>query len=317
MRSVLLGLDLGGTNIKGVLLDYNTLKIVHRLQVPTAAMRGAVAVIGTMAEAVRELREWAASNKMKVKSIGIGSAGLVNGGTVRNSPNLPGWQGAVPLERLLKMELGRLNIPLLIDNDANCFVLAEAFCGAAKGFQYVVGLTMGTGVGGGIVVGGKLYRGATGGAGELGHTSIKYDGPRCLCGNRGCLEAIVGANAIIARYGALNSKFKIQNSKFTVADISARARKGEPAATKTLAQTGTLLGVGLANYVNIFNPQAIVIGGGVAQAGKYILDPAIKEMKQRAMPFNVLKVKVKAAKLGPWAGAIGAALLNEQGVTLK
>ncbi|MDP2808294.1 MAG: ROK family protein, partial [bacterium] len=116
---------------------------------------------------------------------------------------------------------------------------------------------------------------------------------------------------------ALISNFKFQTSKLTVAEISDRAKKGEPKAIKTLAETGTLLGVGLANYVNIFNPQAIVIGGGVAQAGKNILDPAIKEMKQRAMPYNALRVKVKLAKLGPWAGAIGAALLNDQGVIIK
>lgn len=317
MKNVLLGLDLGGTNIKGVLLDARTLKPVRRLQVPTAARRGSRAVIGTMAGAIRELMTWATANRMSVRSIGIGSAGLVNKGTVRNSPNLPGWQGAVPLERLLKKELPGLKIPLAIDNDANCFALAEAFCGAGKGLQNVIGLTLGTGVGGGIVLGGKLYRGSTGGAGELGHISIKYDGPRCLCGNKGCLEAMVGANAIIARYGALNSNFKLQISNFTVAQISAYAKKRDKAAVITLMETGTLLGVGLANYVNIFNPQAIVIGGGVAQAGKYILEPALKEMKKRAMQYNALDVKVKLARLGPWAGAIGAALLNDKGVTLK
>ncbi|MBI5805738.1 ROK family protein [candidate division TA06 bacterium] len=320
MRTALIGLDLGGTNIKGVLLDAKTLKTVHLLQGPTAARRGARAVIGTMAGAIRDLLAWAAVNKMNVRSIGIGSAGLVNRGTVRNSPNLPGWQNAVPLERLLKKELPGLKIPLTIDNDANCFVLAEAFCGAGKGFQNVVGLTLGTGVGGGLVLDGKLYRGSTGGAGELGHTSIKYDGPRCLCGNKGCLEAMVGANAIIARYGSFISKTnpsaplraRNQKSKITVADISDQAKKGESAAIRALAETGTLLGVGLANYTNIFNPQTIVIGGGVAQAGNYILDPAIKEMKRRAMPFNILGIKVKPAKLGPWAGAIGAALLAKK-----
>ncbi|MBI4725613.1 ROK family protein [candidate division TA06 bacterium] len=317
MKSVLLGLDLGGTNIKGVLLDAKTLKPVHRLQVPTSARRGARAVIGTMAAAIRKLVGWAAANKMSVRAIGIGSAGLVNRGTVRNSPNLPGWQDAVPLEQLLKNELKGLNVPLAIDNDANCFVLAETFCGAVKGYQDVVGLTLGTGVGGGIVLGGKLYRGFTGGAGELGHVSIKYDGPSCLCGNKGCLEAMVGAGAIVRRYRFLNSKFKIQNSKFTVVEISVRAKRGEVAAVKALAETGILLGVGLANYVNIFNPQAIVIGGGVAQAGKYIMKPVVREMKQRAMPYNALGVKVKLARLGPWAGAIGAALLNTPGVIPK
>jgi glucokinase len=302
MKKALMGLDLGGTNIKSVLLDARALKVIVKRQIPTLAHLGSGAVIKILAGEIGYLLRVAGYKNIGVAAIGLGSAGLVDKGTVRNSPNLPGWQGAVPLDRLLKKELLGLRIPLAIDNDANCFVLAETICGAAKGFQNVVGLTLGTGVGGGLVLDGKLYRGSTGGAGELGHTSIKYDGPRCLCGNRGCLEAMVGANAIIARYGELNSKF-------TVADISVRARKGEPAAIKALAETGTLLGVGLANYANIFNPQAIVIGGGVAQSGKCILDPAIKEMKQRAMPFNVLGIKVKPAKLGPWAGAIGAALL--------
>jgi len=317
MKSVLLGLDLGGTNIKGVLLDAGTLKPVHRTQVSTVARRGARAVIGTMAATVGKLMEWAAANKMTVRSIGIGSAGLVDKGTVRNSPNLPGWQGAVPLERLLKKELRGLKVPLAIDNDANCFVLAEALCGAARGYGNVVGLTLGTGVGGGLVLDGMLYRGSTGGAGELGHATIKYDGPRCLCGNYGCLEAMVGAGAILDRYRIRNPKSKTQNPKITVAEISDRAKKGEPAAVNALAETGTMLGAALANFVNIFNPRAIVIGGGVAQAGKYILDPAVKEMKKRAMPYNVLGVAVKAAKLGPWAGAIGAALLKDKGVTIE
>jgi glucokinase len=317
MKSVLLGLDLGGTNIKGVLLDARSLKLVHRTQVPTGARRGARAVIATMAETAGGLMEWAAASKMTVRSVGIGSAGLVNRGTVRNSPNLPGWQGAVPLERLLKKELPGLKVPLAIDNDANCFVLAETLCGAARGFDDVLGLTLGTGVGGGLVLDGKLYRGSTGGAGELGHATIKFDGPKCLCGNHGCLEAMVGSRAILDRYRGLKSKSKNLKIKITVAEISDRAKRGEPKAIKTLAETGTLLGIALANFVNIFNPRVIVIGGGVAQAGRLILEPAAREMTKRAMPFSVLGVTVKAAKLGPWAGAIGAALLNSPGATHK
>ncbi len=312
MIPALMGLDLGGTNIKSVLLDARSLKVIVKRQIPTLAHLGSVAVVKILAGEIDYLLRVAGSKNIGVAAIGLGSAGLVNRGTVRNSPNLPGWQGAVPLERLLKKELPGLRIPLAIDNDANCFVLAETFCGAAKGFQNVVGLTLGTGVGGGLVLDGKLYRGSTGGAGELGHTSIKYDGPRCLCGNKGCLEAMVGAGAIIERYRSRNTEYRIQNTALSVAQISGRAKKGETAAIKALMETGTLLGVGLANYANIFNPQAIVIGGGVAQAGKYILDPAIKEMKRRAMPFNVLGIKVKPARLGPWAGAIGAALLTKK-----
>ncbi|MDP2806865.1 MAG: ROK family protein, partial [bacterium] len=208
MRTALMGLDLGGTNIKSVLLDARSLKIIVKRQIPTLAHLGSGAVINILGGEIGYLLAVAGSKNIDVTAIGLGAAGLVHKGTVRNSPNLPGWQGAVPLERLLKKELKGLKIPLAIDNDANCFALAETFCGAGKGFQNVIGLTLGTGVGGGLVLDGKLSHGATGGAGELGHTSIKYDGPRCLCGNRGCLEALVGANAIIARYGALISNFK-------------------------------------------------------------------------------------------------------------
>ena len=181
MRTALMGLDLGGTNIKSVLLDARSLKAIVKRQIPTLAHLGSGAVIKILAGEIGYLLRVAGSKNIGVAAIGLGSAGLVNRGIVRNSPNLPGWQNAVPLERLLKKELPGLRIPLAIDNDANCFVLAETFCGAARGFQNVVGLTLGTGVGGGLVLDGKLYRGSTGGAGELGHTSIKYDGPRCLC----------------------------------------------------------------------------------------------------------------------------------------
>jgi glucokinase len=312
MKSVLLGLDLGGTNIKCVLLDSKTLTPAKKTQIPTGAKRGTEAVIGTMAKIIKEFVAWSCSNKMKLASIGIGSAGLVNNGIVRNSPNLPGWQGAVPLERLLKSRLAGHSLPLFIDNDANCFVLAETRCGAAKGFRNVIGLTLGTGVGGGIIIAGSLYRGSTGGAGELGHVSIKYDGPLCLCGNHGCLEALVGAAAIVKRYNDLRLRAHARlDRSVTVADISDRAKGGELLARQCLHETGRMLGVGLANYVNIFNPEALVIGGGVAQARKHIMAPAIEEMKRRAMPYNARSVKIRLARLGPWAGAIGAALLNK------
>jgi glucokinase len=164
-------------------------------------------------------------------------------------------------------------------------------------------------VGGGVIIGGRLYHGTGGGAGELGHAVICKDGPACKCGNRGCLEAFVGAGAIIARYRALKSEIKNRKSRITVAQIAEWATHGDGDARAALRETGTLLGVALANYVNIFNPAVIVIGGGVAQAGRMILGPAVAEMKRRAMPHNARHVAVKQAKLGPWAGAIGAALI--------
>ncbi|MDI6740619.1 MAG: ROK family protein [Candidatus Edwardsbacteria bacterium] len=314
MKPVLIGIDLGGTNIKSVLLDAATGKILHSEQSDTQAGRGVAAVVANIASAIYQQRAAAKNQHRRVAAIGVGSAGLVDKGFVRNSPNLPGWQGAVPLLRLLKQELKGSTIPVVIENDVNTMILAEQRIGAAKGFAHVIGLTLGTGVGGGIILDGRLYRGSRGGAGELGHTVICKDGPKCLCGNNGCLEALVGTRAIINRYCFLKSEIRNQKSEITVATIAARARHSDRNARASLHETGRLLGVGLANIVNTFNPEVIVIGGGVAQAGKLILDPAIKEMKRRAMPYNAAQVKVKPARLGPWAGAIGAALAAGDGM---
>ena len=310
MPQAIIGIDLGGTNIKSVLLDARTSRVLNRLQVETKAASGVKAVIVSISATIRQQLAFAKDQQRSVTAIGIGSAGLVGGGIVRNSPNLPGWQGAVPLLRLLRKQLRGIKIPVAIDNDVNAFVVAEQRLGAARGHGNVIGLTLGTGVGGGIIIDGRLYRGTGGGAGELGHASIIADGPPCLCGNHGCLEALVGARAIAARYNDLGFRAHGRIDKsITVEAIAALARKKDTTARQALAETGRLLGVALANIVNIFNPAVIVIGGGVAQAGYLIIRPAVTEMKRRAMPANARGVTVKLAKLGPWAGAIGAALL--------
>lgn len=309
MERAVIGIDLGGTNIKSVLLDAATGRVLHSRRADTQAVRGVAAVVANIATAVRG--ELAAAGKIRrtVAAAGIGAAGLVDRGTVRNSPNLPGWQGAVPLLRLLKKELTGTTVPLVVENDVNAMVLAEQRRGAARGCRHVVGLTLGTGVGGGIIADGRLYRGGRGGAGELGHTVISEDGPPCLCGNRGCLEALVGSRAIVARYrGMTRRRDPVPDGAITVAMIAERARRGDKGAVRALRETGRLLGVGLANVVNTFDPQVIVIGGGVAGAGGLILDPAVREMRRRAMPYNAASVRVRRARLGPLAGAIGAAL---------
>jgi glucokinase len=310
MQQAIIGIDLGGTNIKSVLLDARTNRVITRLQTATQAGSGVKAVITNIVSAIGQQQAVAKKQQRLVQAIGIGSAGLVNNGIVRNSPNLPGWQGAVPLLRLLKTAIKGSKIPLALDNDVNAFVIAEQRLGAARGHGNVIGLTLGTGVGGGIIIDGRLYRGTSGGAGELGHASIIADGPRCLCGNQGCLEALVGARAIAARYNDLGFRAhgRIDRS-ITVEAIAALARKKDTTARQTLAETGRLLGVALANLVNIFNPDVIVIGGGVAQAGDLIIAPAGREMRRRAMPASARHISIRPAKLGPWAGAIGAALL--------
>ena len=210
IRPALIGIDLGGTNIKSVLLDAATGKVLHSEQSDTQAGRGVAAVVANIASAIRQQLPVAKNQQRRVVAIGVGSAGLVDKGVVRTSPNLPGWQSEVPLLRLLTKELKGSTIPVVIENDVNTMILAEQRLGAAKGFAHVIGLTLGTGVGGGIILNGRLYRGSRGGAGELGHTVICKDGPKCLCGNSGCLEALVGTTAIIARYYSLKSKIKKQ-----------------------------------------------------------------------------------------------------------
>ena len=302
-------MDLGGTNIKSVIFDPVLNKIITQGQIPTEAGLGVSRVVDNIVSSIKDNLAAAERSRHRITALGIGSAGLVENGMVRNSPNLPGWQGAVPLLKLIRNKLPGIDLSILIENDVNCLVAAEYAIGAAKGYSEVVGLAIGTGVGGGVIIGGRLVTGAHGGAGELGHMTIKMDGPRCKCGNHGCLEAMVGTEAIMERYRSLNSKFKIQNSEFTVAEISVRAKRGEVAAVKTFFETGKILGVALASIANIFNPQVIVLGGGVIQAGKFLIDPAKQEMRKRVMPYNAKGLKIKTARLGPVAGAVGAAIL--------
>ncbi|MCU0607695.1 MAG: ROK family protein [Candidatus Edwardsbacteria bacterium] len=314
MERALIGIDLGGTNIKSVLLDPATGRVLHAARTDTQAGSGVKAVVSNIVSAIARQQAVAKNQRRHCLAIGVGSAGLVDRGTVRNSPNLPGWQGAVPLSRLLGKELAGSGIPIVVENDVNAMVLAEQRLGAARGCRQVVGLTLGTGVGGGIIIDGRLYRGCRGGAGELGHTVISEDGPPCLCGNRGCLEALVGAAAIVARYRGRDPGTRGKRPGTTVAMISAAARRGDRRAVAALRETGRLLGVGLANIVNTFDPEMIVIGGGVAGAGGLILEPAVREMERRAMPYNAAHVRVRRAGLGPQAGAIGAALAAADGI---
>ncbi|MDQ7799593.1 MAG: ROK family protein [Candidatus Edwardsbacteria bacterium] len=307
MRKAILGLDLGGTNIKSVIFDPVRNKIITQGQIPTQAGSGVSRVVDNIVSSIKDNLAAAVKSRHKITALGIGSAGLVENGVVRNSPNLPGWQGSVPLLKLITDRMPGGGLPILIENDVNCLVAAEYTIGAAKGYSEVVGLAIGTGVGGGIIIGGRLVTGSHGGAGELGHMTVKMDGPLCKCGNHGCLEAMIGTDAILARYHRIDKTTKIKS--LTVAQIALMARKDQPAAVSTLAETGKILGVALASIANIFNPQVIVLGGGVIQAGRLLIDPARQEMIKRVMPYNAKGLKIRKTKIGPAAGAVGAAIL--------
>ena len=185
-----------------------------------------------------------------------------------------------------------------MENDANCFALAEAIIGAGKNSETVIGITLGSGIGGGIVIKKKIYRGAFGSAGEIGHMVIKSGGFKCSCGSSGCFE----------KYAS--EKFFKRKSKLLPLELEKKAKKGDKKAKRIYLEFSQNLGIGLTNIINILDPDIIVIGGSIAKAGSLILNPAKKEVKKRVLsPQSKKSVKIRVAKLGEFSGAIGAALL--------
>jgi glucokinase len=190
-----------------------------------------------------------------------------------------------------------LGAPTRLINDARAFTVAEHRLGAGRGVDAMLGVTLGTGVGGGLVIGGILYLGHDGTAGEFGHQTILPDGPLCTCGNRGCLETLTSADAIVAASG-----------QATVQKSVEAARAGDPRAQQALTEVGRYLGIGVSNVVVLLSVDRVVVGGGVAAAGEMLLEPLRAELRRRVFITNVAAVDVVSAELGIWAGAIGAAL---------
>ncbi len=311
--SAIVGIDIGGTAIKLGLVKPDG-SVLSRLTVDTPAEETPAASVKRIAEGVRRLGE--------TPRVGVGCAGLVSmdSGVLHTSPNLPKWTD-VPLAQLLETEL---QTPVSVLNDANAFALAEARVGAGRGKDPVVGLTLGTGVGGGIVIGGQLYGGHHGFAGEIGHTSIDYNGPSCACGNRGCLELMVGRRPILNDYaGRANwtpgtvayDLVDGRREDLTPETLCRAAVQGDPEAQACWETAGVALGSALATFANLFDPQIIVIGGGIAQAGELIFEPARRVMRERAMSAPADQPPVVPAILGTDAGLIGAALyaMSEEG----
>jgi glucokinase len=289
-----LGLDLGGTNIKWVVVERasDDWLQVERDQVATPAAGGPQAVVGELA-AVGRL---ATARCPGVSSVGIGVPGLYDpeAGTARFMVNLPGEWAGYPIAGQVGQALG---VPAFLVNDARAFGLAELRLGAGRGASSMVGLTLGTGVGGVIAVDGRVHQGHDGTAGEVGHQTIEPDGPWCGCGNRGCLESFTKADQIAATCGTGTADEAIE-----------KARAGDSKALDGLAQVGRYLGIGIANMVVLITPDRVVIGGGIAAALDLLIEPIRAEMARRVHVTALNKVELVAAELGIWAGAIGAAV---------
>ena len=289
-----LGLDLGGTNIKWTVVEHtaDAWRVVDQGQVTTPGADGPGAVVARLADVARRALE----ADPEMSTIGIGVPGLYDpaAGTTRFLPNLPGEWAGVPVALGVGDAVGR---PATLVNDARAFGLAELRLGAARGVRSMIGLTIGTGVGGVIALDGRVYHGRNGTGGELGHQTIEPDGPACGCGNRGCLEALTRADRIAAACGTATAEEAVD-----------RARAGDPLAVGGMARIGRYLGIGIANAVTVFTPDRVVIGGGLAAAGRLLLDPIEVEIRSRVRMTSVDHLRVVTAELGTWAGAIGAAV---------
>lgn len=310
-ETMVIGFDLGGTTMAAALVD-GRLQITRSLEVDTP-LRTQSTLLSGIVEMVSEL---AADAPHPVTAVGFGIPSMIDQrrGRAVMSVNIP----LADLDFVDYMQ-DRLALPVFIDNDANVAALAETRAGAAKGAREVIMITLGTGIGGGIITGGEVYRGATGSAAELGHMVIDVNGPPCQgnCGNHGCFEAMASGTAL-KRYAELaagenpGSALAAAIAGGEVPDgalVAELARGGDAAAASVMEKISFYIGIGMTSLVNIFNPEVFVIGGGIARAGDLILDPAKKVLEERGLRPNRDLVRVVTAQFGPDAGLIGAACL--------
>jgi glucokinase len=305
------GIDLGGTNIVVGTVSEDGSELHGLVSEPTLPEQGSDAVVARIVKLARS--SLAHAGTRTVAGVGIGSPGPLDTkrGLVLLTPNL-GWTN-FPLRDRVADALG---LPATLDNDANCAVFGEWWRGAARGADYVVGLTIGTGIGGGIVLNGEIYHGASDIAGEIGHMTIDSTGRRCKCGNYGCLEAYASGPAIAARAvegveaGAdtsLPEYVRGDLTKITAQVVYEAAHDGDEYAREVVYETAKVLGAGVANIINIFNPQVVVICGGVTLAGDQLFVPLRSEVKRRAFKPAANACRIVPGELTGTAGVYGAA----------
>lgn len=308
------GVDLGGSKVAAGLVSSQGRTLPQRRE-PTRSAQGVEAVMDQVARMVGQCTQSAADEVSGVLGVGIGVAGTTDRerGVTLLASNL-GWEN-VPIRRLIA---DRVDLPIFVESDANLAALGELTFGAGKGFDDFVFVTVGTGIGAGIVLEGRLYRGVSGAAGELGHITLEPGGPECGCGNRGCLEALASGAAIARqaveriRKGTASRIEELVDGDLedvTASVVAKAARASDPLALELLEKAGEHLGVGLAIYVNLLNPGGIVIGGGVTAAQELLFRPMRAALERHALPRNLQSVQVVSSQLGDDAGLVGAAAL--------
>ncbi|MFH1623918.1 MAG: ROK family protein [Pseudomonadota bacterium] len=309
-----IGVDLGGTNLRVGIVDEEG-NILKRLQVPTLAKDGKEKVTKRMIGLLTEALAISSQLSRKVRGIGIGAPGFLDmeRGIIRESPNLPGWKDVALKEEI---EKAADFPPVLLQNDANVYTYGEWWRGAGRGYDSIVGITLGTGVGGGLILDKKIWVGEDGMAGEIGHMIVEPFGLKCQCGRDGCLESYASATGIVKRTIMASKRQKnsslVNRTNGNVNSITSKmvfeeAMSGDRLSLDILEEAGRYLGIAIASLINILNVRRFVIGGRVASAGDVILEPARREVLKRAIHLPVKEELVVQASLGDDAGIIGAA----------
>lgn len=310
-----IGIDVGGTNVKIALVDEG--KIIYSNSVPTYAKMGYEYTVNNIKQAIKDLMKETNTEAKDIQGIGFDFPGQVDckTGVVKLAPNIPGWVN-VPIAQMIEEEF---NIPTRIDNDVRCAALGELKFGAGRGCENFICITVGTGIGSGIVINGKVVRGASNAAGELGHIKLQMQGgPICGCGDSGCLEAFASGPSIVAMAqdyirGGKSTKFRemaaAEGGEITPYMVAKAAEAGDPVAKRIFEIVGEYIGIGLTSVINLLNPEKVIIGGGVAEAGDLLFDPIRRTIKERAMVVAGEAVEIVPAELGNSAGVIGASML--------
>jgi glucokinase len=294
-KSLYAGFDLGGTQLKYGLIDEDG-TLIFKDKAPTpASIDGLLKLLKSLLEEMKK------RGKNKIAALGFGFPGIfsLKERKIFQSPNYPGLDNFNLFPALSRF----LDVPFWVDNDANLAAFGEWKCGAGKGAQSLVLLTIGTGIGSGIILDGKLWHGACGYAGELGHVVVHPDGEKCNCGINGCLESEASAPRIVKHYLALAKT----NENISAEEVYIRAKNGDQAARHAFARAGYYLGIGLGIVLNMLNPDKILLGGGVMTTGEFIFGPALEEARKRSYKASFECCAIQKASLGNDAGLIGAA----------
>ena len=308
------GIDLGGTFIKGGVVDAAG-RVLHFQSVPTEGEQGRDRVLDNIAALAGTVRDALGLAADRIAAVGIGSPGPLDTrrGFIHDAPNLPGWTNLPLADEVSR----RCRYPVFIENDANAAALGESVAGAGKGAHCMIMLTLGTGIGGGIVLDGRVWHGVNDCAGELGHLSIDYRGRPCNCGSIGCVETYASAGNLELRTrerlaaGAASSLAR-HGDALKCEHIFAAAAQGDELAAEMLAEALAMLGTAIASLVNIFNPDVVVLFGGMTKAGEQLFAPVREEVRRRAFAPACAVCRIVPAQLGEEAGVIGSAMTAMQ-----